>query len=261
MKKRPFFEKPAQILSLLIFVAVGSIALLAEEGPKLQFQEEKWDFGKVKEGQVKTHVFVFKNEGDAPLLIKRVRTSCGCAAALISDKSVESGENGEMKVNFNSRGYEGNVAKYIYVESNDRSQPVIQLQISATIEVPPQPRIDLDRYSVDSGLILEGETIPAKAVIKNRGERELRLTFSHRDAAYFHEGKAVDSELRIAAGKEAEVEIKIPPRQKQGLIREYILLKSNDTRRPNLSLYVSGYIVTKKQLKELFDKYGKIIGE
>jgi hypothetical protein len=53
----------------------------------------------------------------------------------------------------------------------------------------------------------------------------------------------------------------IPPRPKKGLIREYILLKSNDTRRPNLSLYVSGYIVTKKQLKELFDKYEKIIGE
>jgi hypothetical protein len=109
--------------------------------------------------------------------------------------------------------------------------------------------------------VLEGEPIPAKAVIRNRGERELRITFSHRDATYLHNGKNVTSELRIAAGKESEVEIMIPPRSKTGLIREYILLKSNDTRRPNLSLYVSGYIVTKKQLKELFDKYEKIIGE
>ena len=89
----------------------------------------------------------------------------------------------------------------------------------------------------------------------------MRITFSHRDATYLHQGKAIVADLRIAAGKEAEVEIMIPPRPKKGLIREYVLLKSNDTRRPNLSLYVSGYIVTKKQLKELFDKYEKIVGE
>jgi hypothetical protein len=138
---------------------------------------------------------------------------------------------------------------------------VKQLQISATVEVPPQPRIDLERYSLDSGLILEGEPILSKATIMNRGERELRLTFSHRDATYLYDGKPIDSDLRIAAGKQAEVEIKIPPRAKQGLIREYILLKTNDLRRPNLSLYISGYIVTKAQLKELFDKYGKIVGK
>ena len=249
------------IVFLSLFMIFGGSLIFANQGPQVKFKEEKWDFGKLKEGQVKSHVFVFDNTGDAPLHIKRVRTSCGCAAALISNKNVEPGKNGELKVTLNSRGYEGNIVKYVYVESNDRSQPVKQLQISANIEVPPRPRIDLERYSVDSGLILEGEPIPAKALIRNRGERELRVTFSHRDATYLHEGKSIDTDLRIAAGREAEVEIKIPPRAKQGLIREYILLKSNDTRRPNLSLYVSGYIVTKKQLKELFDKYEKIIGE
>jgi hypothetical protein len=244
-----------------VFLISGGSVIFAIEGPQVKFQEEKWDFGKLKEGQVKSHVFIFNNTGDATLHIKRVRTSCGCAAALISDKNVEPGKKGELKVTLNSRGYEGNIVKYVYVETNDRSQPVKQLQISADIEVPPRPRIDLERYSVDSGLILEGEPIPAKAIIRNRGERELRVSFSHRDATYHHKGKSVDTELRIAAGNEAEVEIKIPPRAKQGLIREYILLKSNDTRRPNLSLYVSGYIVTKTQLKELFDKYEKIIGE
>ena len=261
MKRRSVGEKLTRTFVHPLFLTLIFGVLLAQTGPKLVFKEKSWDFGKVKEGQVKTHVFVFDNTGDAPLLIKRVRTSCGCAAALISEKEVEPGKKGEIKVSLNTRSYEGNIAKYVYVETNDRSQPVTQLQISATVEVPPQPRIDLDRYSVDSGLILEGEPIPAKAVIKNRGERELRISFSHKDATYRHEGKKAAAELRIAAGKDAAVEIIIPPRPKQGLIREYILLKSNDKRRPNLSLYISGYIVTKKQLKELFDKYEKIVGK
>lgn len=260
--KRSLCIKPfSVILGLFLFAVSGSFGLYAAQGPRLKFQEEKWDFGDVKEGQVKSHVFVFENKGDSSLAIEKVRTSCGCTAALVSDKNVEPGEKGELKVTLNTRGYEGKIAKFIYVESNDPNQPVKQLQISASIEVPPQPRIDLEQYSVDSGLILEGEPIPAKATIRNRGEKELRVSFSHRDASYLHDGKPVDSELRIAAGKEAEVEIRIPAREKNGLIREYILLKSNDPRQPNLSLYISGYIVTKEQLKELFERYGKIVGE
>lgn len=260
MNRRLFKNRSFIILGLPLFLALSINVLLAQNGPQIKFKESSWDFGKVKEGQVKTHVFEFENVGDTPLLVKNVRTSCGCAAALVSEKTIEPTKKGEVKVTFNSRGYEGNITKYVYVESNDRENPVTQLVISANIEVPPRPRIDLDKYNFDSGLILEGEPIVAKTVIINRGEQELQVTFSHRDATYFHDRKEISSELRIAAGKEAEVEIKIPPRSRQGLIREYILLKSNDTRRPNLSLYISGYIITKKQLKELFNKYKEIIG-
>ncbi len=260
MRKKFLKGKKDSILILSLFLVLCGNILMAQEGPKVKFEEETYDFGKIKEGEVKTHVFVFHNTGESTLVVKNVRTSCGCAAALVSDKNIEPGKKGEIKVTFNSRGYEGNIAKYIYVESNDRSQPVKQLQISATIQVPPRPRIDLDRYTIDSGLILEGEPILAKSTIINRGEQELVVSFSHRDAKYFNNGGKEVSELRIAAGKQAEIEINIPPRPKAGLIREYILLKSNDTRRPNLSLYVSGYIVTKKQLKELFDRYKDKIG-
>jgi hypothetical protein len=42
-------------------------------------------------------------------------------------------------------------------------------------------------------------------------------------------------------------------------LREYVLLKTNDPQRPNLSLYVSGYIVTRAQLKELFRKHKDVL--
>ena len=44
-----------------------------------------------------------------------------------------------------------------------------------------------------------------------------------------------------------------------GLIREYVLLKTNDPQRSNLSIYLSGYILTKDQLQDLYDKYQDII--
>jgi hypothetical protein len=55
------------------------------------------------------------------------------------------------------------------------------------------------------------------------------------------------------------VTVKIPSLNRTGALREYVLLKSNDNLRSTLSLYISGYVVTKEQLKELFDKYKKIL--
>jgi hypothetical protein len=39
------------------------------------------------------------------------------------------------------------------------------------------------------------------------------------------------------------------------MLRDYVLVKSNDPVRASLSIYVSRYVVTKKDLKELFIKY------
>lgn len=233
--------------------------LLAENGARIKFNEESWDLGRVKQGKILTHVFVFQNVGDAPLVIKKVYTSCGCTAALVSNKNIAPGKRGEIKATFNTQGYEGDVSKYVYVESNDSEQPRVQLTVSASIDVPPRPKIDLDHYSVDLGLILETEPIQTQARIRNKGELELQVELSHRDASFFLGKKKITFPVKIASRKEVVIGIKISPQKRKGMIREYILLKSNDPMRPNLSLYISGYIVTKEQLKELFKKYKDIL--
>lgn len=233
--------------------------LLADIGPKLKFKEVAWNFGKAKEGKILTHIFKFTNIGDTPLVIGTVRTSCGCAAALVSKKEIAPGNEGEIKVTFNTRGYSGQLSKYIYVDSNDPDQPRKELTVSVSIDVPPRPQINLDRYSIDLGLLLESEEIFTQTKIKNVGELELVVELMHKDASFTLDNKILSSSLKIAAGKEADVGIKINPRKRFGLIREYVLLKTNDPLRPNLSLYVSGYVVTKKQIRELIERHGDIL--
>ena len=244
------------ILACLLFSA-GPI--FAGKEPKIKFREGSKDFGKMEQGEVLTHIFVFKNEGDETLKIRKITTSCGCTAALLSDKEVVPGEEGEIKITFNTRGFEGKNTKYIDVESNDPAQPRKRLTVSAEIEVFPRPRIFLDRYTIDLGLILENEEIQARTKIKNRGELELRVNCTHKRASFFSGGEKITFPLNIAAGKEAEVEIRILPSKRIGVIREYVVIKSNDPMKPNLSLYFIGYITTKQQLKELFAKYKNIL--
>ena len=259
MRERLSGKSRALFILILSCLLCSASFILAGKGPKIKFKEMSIDFGKVKQGKILTHVFVFKNEGDETLTIKRVRTSCGCTAALVSNKDIAPGKEGEIKVTLNTRGEGGKVAKYVQVESNDPSQPNKQLIVKAEIELPPQPRIELDRYSLDLGLFLEDEEIKARAKIKNSGELELRVNCSHKDASFFSGGKKISFPLKIASGKEKEIEIRITPRKRRGVMREYVLFKSNDPRRKTLSFYLSGYVITKKQLKELFARYKDIV--
>ncbi len=253
-RRRSYSAVPMLFLAAAMIIA-GVSPLLAQQKPVIKFKEEVWNFGDTKQGKVLTHVFSFQNTGDVPLVIHNVRTSCGCAAALISQREVQPGKDGEIKVTFNTRGYEGNQTKYIYVDSNDPSNPKKQLTVKASIDVPPRPQIELDRYTIDLGLLLESEGIETQAKVANPGEQELTVEFSHKDAVFSLGNKPMPSPLRIPAGQEVSVTMKLTPRRNLGLIREYVLLRTNDPLRPNLSLYLSGYIVTTEQLQDLFDRY------
>jgi len=259
LRKKGLDSWAAVLAAIFVFVLTG--VLLAENGPKIKFDSESHNFGKVEQGKVLNHVFKYSNEGDATLVINNVRTTCGCTAALVSGKKLNPGKNGVIKVSFDTTGYGGNTSKYIYVETNDTETPLKQLTISASIDVPPAPQLELDSYTIDVGLVLESEGIEWTTKITNSGELELTVEMSNTsgDAEFFQGSGKATFPLRLAAGKSTELTIKIPPRQKTGSLREYIMVKSNDQRRPSLSLYMTGYAISVSKLKELFQKYEDII--
>ncbi len=258
MNTRPGSRIPT-IFSILFLTAALVIPAAAAGTPKIKFKETAWDFGKIKQGEVAAHEFVFTNEGDDTLTIEKVATSCGCTAALVSDRSVPPGKTGKIEVKFDTRGYGGQVAKMVYVQSNDPKEPQQPLEIKAEIEVPPSAKIEIDPYNYDAGLMVEGDELRANLKIMNKGELELRVDFNHRSAAYDIGGKPAPVPLKLAAGKGVDIVVRIPTQNRTGAVREYVLIKSNDPMRSTLSLYISGYVITKGQLKELFDKYKDII--
>ncbi len=259
MSKQYGFKKIILVFGILLLGLSAAETLHADKAPVIKFKNDSWDFGQAKEGKRLDHTFAFTNAGQDTLKINQVHTSCGCTAALLSKKSYAPGEKGEIKVTFSTRGYEGDVSKYIYVESNDPKQPNKMLTISASIDVPPRPKIELSRYSIDLGLLLEGDKIQVETTIFNKGEKELSVTLGHRDAEFFLKGKKITKPLKIAAKKSETIDIKFPSGKRKGMLREYVLMRSNDPMRPNLSLYLSGYMVSQKQLKELFIKYKDVL--
>lgn len=225
------------------------------------FAKTSHNFGKVKQGDVLTYEFAFKNTGSDTLVVERLDTSCGCAAALVSANEIKPGGEGKIKVTVDTHGYSGKFTRYIFFSSNDGNEKRRELSVTMDIEVPPQARMDLDKYNIDLGLSLEGEAPSVTVKIKSVGERELQIEIAQHPEIRFYSGeKPLSFPVRIPAGNSVDVDFRFEPQTRTGMLRDYVLIRSNDPIRSTYSVYISRYVVTRSELKDLFEKYGSVLG-
>jgi uncharacterized cupredoxin-like copper-binding protein len=119
----------------LVFLLVFNLVFFgAFAQAKIQFPEIKHDFGNVKEanGPV-SHVFTFKNTGNAPLVIQNVETSCGCTSPEYTKEPVLPGKSGIVKATFDPSGRPDYFDKNLTVISNAENNRVI-LNIKGNVE-------------------------------------------------------------------------------------------------------------------------------
>ncbi len=100
--------------------------------PVFEFETENHEFGSIKEGDVVSFDFKFKNVGKAPLIITQASASCGCTVPEYSKDPVAPGENGFIKVTFNSEGKHGMTSKTVTLLANTTPNTKV-LTISADI--------------------------------------------------------------------------------------------------------------------------------
>ena len=89
--------------------------------PVMEFETREIDFGTHNEGDILDTVFTFKNTGDAPLIITKIKTSCGCTTPYWPKKPIKPGESAEIKVSFNTNHKPGKQTKTITVHTNTKN--------------------------------------------------------------------------------------------------------------------------------------------
>jgi uncharacterized protein (DUF58 family) len=122
-----------RFLSLLSFLLAGLTAS-AQTGPQAEFDTKLHNFGKVVEGEKPKHTFMVKNTGDKPLLIKRVRPSCGCTTPGWTREPIAPGEEGKITAQYNSSGRPGNFHKSITVYTNVGEGKSFRLSIKGVVK-------------------------------------------------------------------------------------------------------------------------------
>ena len=103
--------------------------------PRIEFEREIFDFGKLIQGEKATYGFEFTNTGDSELVISQVNSSCGCTVPKFPRKPIAPGEKGKIKVTFDSSGRSGIQNKTVTVVSNCQPNHAI-LRIKAMVLEP-----------------------------------------------------------------------------------------------------------------------------
>ncbi|MBM3413531.1 MAG: DUF1573 domain-containing protein [Bacteroidetes bacterium] len=63
---------------------------------------EKYDFGKIKQGEPVTYFFEIKNISDKPLVVENSWASCGCTTPERITEPIQPGTSAKLKVQYNA---------------------------------------------------------------------------------------------------------------------------------------------------------------
>ncbi|MGB0879933.1 MAG: DUF1573 domain-containing protein [Polaribacter sp.] len=91
-----------------------SIGISAQE---FQFEKEVINYGKIKKGDDGKRIFEFTNIGNAPLIIKDIKTSCDCAIPKKPEKPIMPNEKATLTVSYDT-SKTGGFSKEIVIFSN-----------------------------------------------------------------------------------------------------------------------------------------------
>src|SRR5437764_1365534 len=100
----------------------------AKGAPRIQFETNLFDFGKITGVETMSGTFKFKNVGDAVLKVDPPQASCECTEPKVTPNVVAPGESGEVSFTIKlDRPLNGQ--RMIMVHSNDPKAPNVHLTI------------------------------------------------------------------------------------------------------------------------------------
>ncbi len=104
-----------------------------QSGPRVQVDEPHFNFGTMQRGTTKSHDFVIKNIGTAPLRLEVGQTSCKCALGDVTAKPVPPGESTHATLEWSAKSDRGLFRQTALIITNDPLNSQIQLSIEGEI--------------------------------------------------------------------------------------------------------------------------------
>ena len=90
-----------RVLLTLLLLITCCVLWAQQRGPRMSFDTSTHNFGDVKrQGGDLIKEFRFTNDGDAPLVIKKITKSCSCMTITYSRKPVMPGKSAVIKIKY-----------------------------------------------------------------------------------------------------------------------------------------------------------------
>ncbi len=107
-----------------ITIFISFFIFSQEKQAEIKFEVTTIDYGEVEFESDGKRVFKFKNVGTAPLIFKRISSSCGCTIPKKPEKPIEPGDSGEIEVEYDTKRV-GIFMKAISVVSNSKNSSIV----------------------------------------------------------------------------------------------------------------------------------------
>jgi hypothetical protein len=137
--------------------------------PLIEIVEAEKDGGVVEQGTVVQYRFTLHNRGQADLVIRQVKPSCGCSVAKW-ERLVKPGAASVIEAEMHTEHFRGAISKHLTVISNDLDHPQVDLIISARVEpvvwIKPGPAAEIS---------VADRPVTEKFVLERNGGRPMKV--------------------------------------------------------------------------------------
>ncbi|MFD1614655.1 DUF1573 domain-containing protein [Gelatiniphilus marinus] len=120
-----------QLITILFIGLIGFSLNAQDKVAKIEFKTETIDYGTINKGADGTRVFEFTNTGNAPLIISKVSSTCGCTIPKKPEGPILPGKTGKIEVKYDTKRVMP-IRKTITVISN-AERPTVALKIKGLV--------------------------------------------------------------------------------------------------------------------------------
>jgi hypothetical protein len=114
--------------------AVNPVATVpVADAAVMSFEKDSYNFGNITQGEKVYYSYKFKNTGKSPLIVLNATATCGCTVPEVPKEPVKPGDEGVIKVVFDSNGKQGMQDKVITVTSN-ANPTIAQLHLTGEVK-------------------------------------------------------------------------------------------------------------------------------
>ena len=176
-------------LSFALAAALLVLPLGAHAQAQAQWDKTLHDFGTFHESQGnRSCAFAVKNDGDSPLVLTRVLSSCGCTVAKYDTEPIMPGKSGTVEITYSPTGRPGPFEKAVWVYSNGeprKTRLVVKGVVVGTAETVSQyfpvaaGDLHFTTLTIATGEVKKGLMRQESTVAYNGGSDSLVIGFDN----------------------------------------------------------------------------------
>ena len=114
-----------------LIIGIGFAQKEKKEYPIMKFESKTINYGKITTESSGRRTFKFTNAGNVPLIISKVKGSCGCVVLDFPKKPIMPSESAEIKIVYNVLKV-GRISRTVTVTANTK-KPITVLKIKGRV--------------------------------------------------------------------------------------------------------------------------------